>query len=59
MSVDERGMVPRDEWQKTAVHKASTYFCGKCGKQFAMPQDVYDHMDAEHPTKDGWKSCTS
>jgi len=48
--------VPREEWAKTDVHKASRYSCGKCGQQFASPHDVYAHLDAEHPPKKkGWK----
>lgn len=41
--------VSREEWAKTDVHKHSRYSCGKCGKQFAMPHDVYEHLEAEHP----------
>lgn len=43
------GLVPRREWAKTEAHKASTYACGKCGERFAFPQDVYAHLDTEHP----------
>ena len=43
------GMVPREKWEQTEIHKASTYACGKCGKRFDSPHDVYDHLDAEHP----------
>ncbi len=41
----------REEWEQTDVHKASTYRCGKCGEQFLSPDDVYAHLDAEHPQK--------
>ena len=47
--MSERGMVPREAWTKTDVHKASEYFCGKCGQQFSTPHDLYDHLDREHP----------
>ena len=43
------GMMSREAWKQTEVHKASTYACGKCGKRFDMPHDFYDHLDAEHP----------
>jgi hypothetical protein len=42
-------MTPADEWRKTSVHKASSYSCGKCGKQFPDPHAVYDHLDEVHP----------
>jgi hypothetical protein len=48
---DERGMVPREQWAQTDVHKASAYACGKCGDRFATPHDVYAHLDVEHPKK--------
>lgn len=41
-------MVPREKWAETDVHKSSTYACGFCGKRFADPDAVYDHLDAEH-----------
>lgn len=44
-------MVPREEWAKSDVHKASRYACTWCGKEFEMPHDFYDHLDAEHPKK--------
>lgn len=44
-------MVSRAEWAQTDVHKASTYACGKCGERFAMPHDVYEHLDRVHPKK--------
>lgn len=47
----ERGMTPREEWAKSEVHKASRYFCGKCGREFAMPHDFYEHLDEAHPRK--------
>jgi hypothetical protein len=37
--------VPRDEWAKTAVHRASTYFCAHCGAQYAHPEEVYGCID--------------
>ena len=40
--------VPREEWAETDVHKASSYACGKCGKRFEHPDEVYAHIDAEH-----------
>jgi hypothetical protein len=49
MTSDERGMTPRDEWEKSSVHKASAYRCGKCGAEFDTPHDFYDHLDREHP----------
>lgn len=48
--VDE-GMVPAERWAKTAVHEASTYSCGRCGKRFDSPHAVYEHLDAVHPKK--------
>lgn len=45
---DREGMVPREKWAETDVHKSSTYACGFCGKRFADPDAVYDHLDAEH-----------
>lgn len=46
---DEQGMVPRKEWAGTPIHGASTYQCGKCGRYFADPHALYDHLDMEHP----------
>jgi hypothetical protein len=46
---DDRGMVPREKWEQTSVHKASTYYCAKCGRRFKTPHDVYDHLDTAHP----------
>lgn len=43
------GMMPREEWEKTQVAQSSRYSCSKCGKTFDSPQEVYDHLDAEHP----------
>lgn len=43
------GMAPREEWERSDVHKASTYSCAKCGRKFDGPHDLYDHLDAEHP----------
>lgn len=43
--------ITREEWERTQVHRASTYSCSKCGKRFASPDDVYDHLDADHPAK--------
>lgn len=49
-------VVSREEWAQTDVHKASKYSCGRCGKRFASPHDVYAHLDAAHPEpKKGWK----
>lgn len=48
---DDRGMASREQWAKSSVHKASKYSCGKCGKRFPSPHDLYDHLDAEHPRK--------
>ena len=45
----DRGMVSREAWERSDVHKASEYFCGKCGEQFETPHDLYDHLDREHP----------
>jgi len=42
-------MVPAGEWADTEIHKASKYNCGKCGERFASPEEVYAHLDAEHP----------
>lgn len=56
-ATDDDGLMPREEWAKTAVHAASRYSCGKCGKAFASPHEVYAHLDAEHPPKPkkkGW-----
>lgn len=50
------GMVPREQWTQSAVHKASAYACGKCGARFATPHDFYAHLDAEHPKKKGAKN---
>ncbi len=38
--------VPAKEWALTDVHQASTYSCGKCGQRFALPHEVYDHLEA-------------
>ena len=46
---DDRGMMPAEKWAQTAAGKASTYSCGRCGKTFASPQEVYEHLDAVHP----------
>lgn len=46
------GLVPKEEWTATAVHKASTYACGKCGAPMESPHDLYDHLDREHPDGD-------
>lgn len=46
---NHRGMSSREDWKRTSVHQASRYSCSKCGRGFASPQDVYDHLDAEHP----------
>jgi len=51
MSTDEQGMVPREEWAESDIHKASRYACGWCGKEFEMPHDFYEHLDREHPKK--------
>lgn len=48
---NHRGMVPREEWARTEIHKASRYSCLWCGKEFAMPHDFYDHLDTEHPKR--------
>ena len=45
---DRHGMVPPEEWAKTAVHQASKYSCGKCGERFDSPDKVYDHIDTNH-----------
>lgn len=50
------GMVPREQWEQTDIHKASTYACGKCGQRFDTPHDVYAHLDSEHPKKPKVKS---
>lgn len=39
---------PRENWAKSDVHKASQYYCAHCGRQFAMPHDLYEHLDREH-----------
>ena len=46
------GMTERDQWRQSSVHKASRYFCAKCGREFAMPHDLYAHLDQEHPADD-------
>jgi hypothetical protein len=38
----------QDDWKKTKVAQASSYFCGKCSKSFPSPEAVYRHLDAEH-----------
>ena len=48
MTTDHGGGMTREQWERTEVHKASTYSCSKCGKRFSCPDDVYDHLDAEH-----------
>jgi ribosome-binding protein aMBF1 (putative translation factor) len=48
---EHKGMMPREQWEKTKVAQASVYSCAKCGKRFDSPQEVYDHLDAEHPPK--------
>lgn len=45
---EHSGMTPREQWKESPVHRASRYFCQKCGKEFGMPQDLYDHLDEEH-----------
>jgi hypothetical protein len=52
-TTDRRGMVPADQWEKTSVHQASSYYCGRCGKRFASPDALYDHLDNEHPKRKG------
>jgi hypothetical protein len=49
---EHEGMVPREEWERSDVHKASRYFCQHCGKEFAGPHDLYDHIDAVHKRLD-------
>jgi hypothetical protein len=43
------GMMRLPDWQRTRVHRHSTYFCGKCGVQFGSPQAVYTHLAKRHP----------
>lgn len=38
-------MVPSRSWVQTDVHRASTYSCMHCGKEFKTPHAVYDHLD--------------
>lgn len=45
-----RGMTPREEWAQTPIGATSRYACSKCGREFSSPHDVYDHLDAEHPS---------
>jgi hypothetical protein len=52
-TADSRGTIPADQWEQTSVHKASAYYCGKCGERFASPDAVYDHLDAEHSKRKG------
>lgn len=47
--MSDRGMVPREDWESSDIHKASTYYCAKCGEQFDSPHNLYDHLDAKHP----------
>jgi hypothetical protein len=44
-------MMPAEKWEQTDVHKASSYFCGRCGKRFASPHLLYDHLDEKHPKR--------
>ena len=44
--------VSKDEWAKTEVHQHSAYSCGKCGEDFASPDEVYAHLDERHSAKD-------
>jgi hypothetical protein len=46
-----RGMASRESWRQSPVHRHSLYFCGKCGRRFRMPHDVYAHLDAKHPKR--------
>ncbi len=46
MMAEQPGMMPRDQWEQTEVHKASQYWCAKCGESFKSPRDFYEHLDA-------------
>ena len=50
-SKEKSAMTPEAEWAETDVHRASTYFCGKCGNKFETPHALYAHLDSEHPQK--------
>ena len=52
-TTDQRGMVPADQWEKTSVHQASSYYCAKCGRRFSTPHEVYEHLDSKHPKRKG------
>jgi len=39
------GMSPREVWEATPVHQASTYSCGRCGQRFPDPHAVYEHLE--------------
>jgi hypothetical protein len=37
--------VARDEWAKTAIHRASSYSCAHRGQRYEHPEDVYACID--------------
>jgi len=46
------GMTSRQDWKATAVHRASSYSCARCGKRFPTPHDFYEHLEGRcdpHP----------
>lgn len=47
MTTDSSGMT-REEWERTDVHKASEYFCSRCGMESATPEELYAHLDANN-----------
>lgn len=48
--------VPRDEWEQTAIHRASRYECAHCGREHPDPHAVYEcidrHVEAEREEGD-------
>jgi hypothetical protein len=45
------GMMDRRNWRRTRVHQHSRYSCAWCGRRFADPVAVYNHIDARHPER--------
>ena len=43
------GMVSASVWGKTDVHKASTYFCNRCKREFKNPHRFSEHQETCKP----------